>query len=744
MNNPIKNARTVGRLLRTQGAGWLAFRAGYALQRRLGLLRRRLPATPWEGQPLSLATRDPMAARPDDYFAYRRDGAPPFFFAPAGVRDPDTLHRWDEVGPGPSDRADELGQGVFRYFGRTPVSVGWPPPWHENPFTGQRLTAARHWTRIGDFTGGDIKVIWEPSRFGFAYTLVRAYARTGDEAYPELFWRLVESWRAHNPPQQGPNWKCGQEVSLRVMAWCFGLYGFGGSPATTPERVAALAQMIAVSGHRIESTLRYALSQRNNHGISEGVGLWTIGVLFPELRAAPRWAAAGRRVLEVLGHTLIYEDGAFAQHSLNYHRMMLHAYLWALRLGDIHGRPFSTSLRERVGRAGELLYQLQDEESGRVPCYGHHDGAMILPLDNCDDQDYRPVLQATRYLTTGSRLYPDGPWDEGLYWLFGPTAPKARVDRPRRDDLRAPIGGYHTMRSSTGFAFIRCATFRHRPAQADMLHLDLWWRGQNITLDPGTYSYNAPAPWDNALAHTSPHNTVAVDDLDQMDRAGKFLWLPWLKGTEGFRRESAGRHLAYWEGSHDGYARLSPPVVHRRAIVRLAGEHWLVLDQLDSRGMHRYRLHWLLPDWPHHRAAGSVPPDADDSGAYVVLESAAGPFGVRIGVLAASGNCSLVRAEPNGVRGWRSPYYMHREPALSLDLNCRATSARFWTVLGPAGFSVSASTDGLSIDGPSWSARVELGGIPDGSIPAGSDEDTPIVTRVHLTGTPDDLLEMCR
>ena len=142
------------------------------------------------------------------------------------------------------------------------------------------------------------KIIWEPSRFGFAFALVRAYWRTGDHRYADLFWQLVEDWRAHNPPQQGPNWKCGQETSFRVMAWCFGLYGFLDSEATSAARLASLAQMIAVSAERIEANLDHALSQRNNHGISEGVGLWTVGLLFPEMSAARRWRETGRRVLE--------------------------------------------------------------------------------------------------------------------------------------------------------------------------------------------------------------------------------------------------------------------------------------------------------------------------------------------------------------------------------------------------------------------------------------------------------------
>ena len=658
--------------------------------------------------------------------AYRREGAPPFFFDPRLNVGSALLRGWDEGQESPSVRADALARGVLRYFGHADFDVGCPPEWHTNPWTGERVPADRHWTRIGDFAHGDMKAVWEPGRFRFAYDLVRAFARDGDESRAELFWRLVEDWRDRNPPFRGPHWKCGQEVSLRVMAWCFGLYAFLGSRATSPERVADLAQMVAASGYRIEATLDYALSQRNNHGISEGVGLWTIGSLFPEFRRARRWAELGRKILERLGRSLIYDDGAFAQHSVNYHRLMLHAYVWTLRLGDILGRPFSPRLRERVRRAGEWLYQLQDGPTGRVPWYGHHDGALILPLDNCEDQDYRPVLQATHYLTEQRRLFGDGPWDEDLYWLFGRQAVSAPAQARGAPTLRADVGGYHTLRASSGFAFLRAATFRHRPAQADLLHLDLWWHGQNVALDAGTYSYNAPAPWDNALAGTSCHNTITVDGRDQMRRAGRFLWLPWARGAERVRRVSGRGRIAYWEGAHDGYARLDPPALHRRAVVRLGEEHWLVLDDVASRGPHQYRLHWLLNDWPWEWVAAPAATAGGGTFASLAVETPAGRYGIQIGTTRGPAVGSLARAEAGSVRGWRSTAYLRREPALSLELIQESASSRFWTAFGPAGYTATSDKSRLSIRTPSWTAVVEFSTGP----------GAPIVARVGLEGEP--------
>jgi len=663
-------------LWRYFGPAWLGYRAWYAIRRRVGLLQRLVPAVPWDKQPLADFLIDASLATPADYLSHRRGQAPSFFFS----SEQRALYRsqllvYDSHNSTPLRTAARLAAGQMVFFAHNIWDVGVPPRWHRNAFTGQVVPANLHWSKIPDFGFGDIKVVWEPSRFGFVYALVRSYWRTGDERYAESFWQLLGSWRENNPPQLGANWKCGQETAFRVMAWIFGLYGFSAAAATTPERLSALAQMIAISAYRIEANLNYALSQRNNHGISEGVGLWTVGLLFPEFKRSAVWREKGRRVLERLGRELIYDDGSFVQHSVNYQRLMLHDYLWALRLGDIQHRPFSPALRERVASAGEMLYQMQDEETGRVPYYGQNDGALVLPLNNCDYLDFRPVIQATCYLATGKRRYPSGPWDEDLLWLFGPEALSASIDAKPRADLRAGVGGYYTLRSQAGFAFVRCATYNNRPGQADMLHFDLWWRGQNIATDAGTYSYNAPDPWDNSLAHTAYHNTVTVDGLSQMERASKFLWLPWLRGSVWQDRVSTQHRLSYWEGEHDGYQRLRDPVTHRRGILRIAGEIWLVLDALMGVQEHDYRLHWLFPDWPF-----DFWPDAGE----LRLQTGQGRYYVHLLAPNAAGKPLLARAEESTPRGWRAPYYSYREPALSLALNVHADSAFYATLFSPS------------------------------------------------------------
>lgn len=697
------------------------YRVWYAARMKSGMIQRECPRSTWDQLPLAHFLSDKSLSDPERYDAYRTGSAPQFFFNSRDrSRFQSLLAQWDTAEQSPLVASAEIHRGVFRFFSHEPVNVGIPPKWNCDPVSHHEFPVDRHWSQIGDFAAGDIKLVWETNRFGFVYPLVRSYWRTGNEQDAELFWQLIESWCDSNPPQSGPNWKCGQEISLRLMAWCFGLYGFASSPSSTPLRVTKLAQAIAVSATRIEANIGYALSQQNNHGLSEAMGLWTAGTLFPEFSNAKRWEARGRALLEKQAIELIYDDGAFSQHSMNYHRVMLHDYLWVLRLGDVLGQPFSDKLRDRIAKASNFVYQLQDDATGHVPCYGQDDGALILPLSNCDYRDYRPVVQASHYVATGEHRLKPGPWDEDLFWLFGAdactpfkadqhqeqisTGPHFRCTdsadlSPRRTRFEAPIGGYAVLRAESGFAVTRAAKFRHRPAQADSLHIDLWWRGQNIAIDPGTYSYNAPAPWNNPFAHTAHHNTVVVDGRDQMERASRFIWLPWLNGQSFSTHVPIQGDASCWNGEHDGYRRLHDPVTHRRGLVRLGSDHWLVIDALWGQQDHAYRLHWLLHDTPVH---------ADAVEQSLELETAAGTYRVAMTSTELQATFEIKRAEPDSARGWRSNYYHSREPALSVSLESTTPHVVFATMFGPHAQTPIIEPDRVLLATDTWSASIAL------------------------------------
>jgi asparagine synthase (glutamine-hydrolysing) len=227
--------------------------------------------------------------------------------------------------------------------------------------------------------------------------------------------------------------------------------------------------------------------------------------------------------------------------------------------------------------------------------------------------------------------------------------------------LSFPNGGIYILDSTHSQAFIRCTDFASRPAHADQLHVDLWIRGQNIAIDAGTYLYSGQHPWRNGLACTSVHNTVTVDGKDQMSILSRFTWTNWSKG------KVLKHEMDLWQGEHDGYR----PVSHQRTVMALEDDRWLVIDNLVAKEPHHYALQWLLGDFPFEQKDNSVLLSVDGM-----------KYKVQVAATAEHGNFSLVRADPNFTRGWRSRYYGHKDPAISVQLEAHQPSVTFWTFFG--------------------------------------------------------------
>ncbi len=585
------------------------------------------------------------------------------------------------------EQADEIVEGKIRLFGGHPVPMQLAPP-------GKLL----HWTTYEkakqSIEVDDVKTIWEPARFGWAFTLGRAYVLTGDERYPQAFWEHSEAFLDANPAYLGPNWFSAQEAALRLFALIFAWQVFSSSHHSNENRRDRLRESIAVHAARIPLTLVYAKAQNNNHLLTEAAGLYTAGLALPEHPLASRWRNLGWHLFNQALQSQITSEGAYIQHSTNYHRLMLQTLLWVMSLSrSASPAPIvPTKSRDRAAAATRWLITILDPATGRVPNLGPNDGAYILPFSTCSFHDFRPVLQAAASTFLGLRPFPPGPIDEMSLWLRT-EATADQGQETRSTTKRSKPAEPHILRNDAigSWAYLRAARFTSRPGHADQLHFDLWWRGENIALDPGTYRYNARAPWDNSLARTDVHNTVSIHDKDQMTRAGRFLWLDWAQAhILEFQRGEEGS-LESMTAQHDGYRRTG--LLHRRKVT-INDNGWQIHDDLlpsskysSSTPILRPRLHWLLPDWPWQIIEDGAQVGSTTS-FTIGIKSTYGWIHLRVQAMQdyslqasqTSPAIQLVRAgellHGSGkvfpTWGWFSPTYDEKIPALSFSvtLNC--------------------------------------------------------------------------
>jgi len=433
------------------------------------------------------------------------------------------------------------------------------------------------------------------------------------------------------------------------------------------------------------------------------------------LRGAQRWKHRGREVIEKEVGRQIYPDGSYVQHSMNYHRVMLQVLAWAIRLGQVNDDPLPASVRGAFANAAGFLVPLVNKTSGLAPNYGANDGALVLPLSDCPYVDFRPVANACTLLSGGRKAYPPGPWDEESVWLNGLAAletPSAEGEETPQQ-LSGNGSGYRILRVSESWAMLRAGQYADRPSHADQLHVDLWWGGENVLCDPGTYSYHAQKPFEHGFASTRFHNTVTVDGADQMTRASRFLWVDWAQACVRYARLTD--HFSGVEAEHDGYRKRG--VLHRRMLANCGKGTWIIVDDLLGDNEHDWQVQWLVTDCSWQFVSPQAVAFQTISGEMQMTFLASSPGAsvdiARCGKQVGAGS----KKDVDPARGWISRYYGAMCPALSVQMSGRShLPLRLVTAiqLGTA----------LNVDFNSSSDRIQIGSV---EIELASVGSTPIL-----------------
>ncbi|MBD3385834.1 hypothetical protein GF407_13030 [candidate division KSB1 bacterium] len=647
--------RNVYYILRYLGFAFVRIRLKILVQKKTGKTRRRFQFQSWDRILLSDILKPGVPVSNAQYGDYKLADPPSFFFplnAPPNssifFKNTSKLrHPLLEI------RLSALRQKNCLYFFHKFHTVS---NWHYNPIDGKYADGDNVWSDIPDYRPeqGDPRMLWEPSRAAWALDLARGRAAAMLSDAGTLYWQWLDSWLENNPPFYGFQWKCGQESAVRFLALAIGFWSTGAERAREQSWF-LFARLAWATGYRIRHHIEYAVSQKNNHSISEACGLILIAHLFPEFRKSGDWRSCGRRVLQKELKRQIYDDGSYVQHSMNYQRVMLQGALLALRIAEIEGEPFPRELYDKIETCSAFLFQMMDSESGRVPQYGPNDGAWIFPMNECEFWDFRPLVQAVHYLVHRKRLFPHGPWDEDLVWLYGESALHAPLEKVERKSSRFDTGGYYTLRDRDSWIMMRCHAYRDRPAHSDPLHVDLWYKGINVLRDCGTYKYYNPdqPQFEHYFDSIYAHNSVLIDRKEPMDKVSRFMKFPWPKAN--LLDYKAGKGYTCLSGTFLGYHRRPWRVRWRRTVINIALNQWIIVDDLYGKGEHDIDLFWHLNDLPVK--------EGDEKHSFIIDLGAEFAF-IQLLTLNAEMKTGIVRGKTDHpVQGWISDYYSEKKPA---------------------------------------------------------------------------------
>lgn len=545
--------------------GWryVGFRMLVELKNRTGLSRRNFPVNPSRLKYPSLQSW--------------KEAKTNFFFNSQEQLKIEPSHR-----VALKEQFEKIKDGRFNFFNSLSLQLGSEYDWITNP-TSDYKYPLKHWTQLSDYNKeqGDIKLVWEKSRFSYIHIALR-YDLHFEEDQSEWVLSEIESWIKCNPINRGPNYRCSQEISIRLLNWIFVLHYYKHSRNLNEERFDLIMHHIYWQVHHVYKNINFSrILVRNNHAITETLTLYLVGLLFPDLPKADELKAKGKVWFEQEIAYQIYDDGTFLQFSMNYHRVVVQLMTWAILLAQCNSEKFEEVVYDRARKSLDFLTS-NLQANGHLPNYGANDGALFFPLSGSSYRDFRPQLEALNYALNKNRIFDQPDSREELCWYGADLAATDQKQfQPYQGIKQFKTGGYYLFREQDSFTMIRCGNHKDRPSQADNLHLDIWYQGENILRDSGSFRYNTDEKWIRFFNGSASHNTVMIDTDDQMEKGPRFVWFHWTQCV--FANIIETEDEIRFEGKIQAFRHLGSNIFHIRKVVKTKQKaHWKIEDRIEG------------------------------------------------------------------------------------------------------------------------------------------------------------------
>ena len=480
--------------------------------------------------------------------------------------------------------ADGLLEGRWTIFGRERTDATADLDYFKDHLTGTRAPDTAFSLAINhrdEASVGNIKFVWEPARHQHLTVLAAAFAASGDERYATRIDAELRNYWAANPFLAGIHWTSGIELGLRLISWTWIRRLIDGWPGAADlfennpvfvEQLGRHHQWLAGFGSHGSSA--------NNHLIAEVCGQFVAASAFGLFEESDRWRADAATELAKELPNQTFADGLNRELASDYHGFVLEMCLAAWVEAVLTGHPLADDLADPISRNFDALQAVVDD-GGHPHRQGDSDDAHGWLVDPLSYDKSGSLLNTAPLIATPAHWWRQpSPPDIRTAIVAAVTAGRQPVsldpDRPRpsrfagagltilRDHAEGPTGRTDpelwAMFDHGPHGFLSTAAHAH----ADALALEIRYGGVEIVADPGTYCYHGEPEWRDHFRSTVAHATLSVNDRDQSEIGGPFLWTKKAETMlEGSRGLESGL-LASCVASHDGYLDLG--IRHRRSV----------------------------------------------------------------------------------------------------------------------------------------------------------------------------------
>jgi uncharacterized heparinase superfamily protein len=296
--------------------------------------------------------------------------------------------------------------------------------------------------------------------------------------------------------------------------------------------------------------------------------LFVAGRFFDGMEARG-WLETGANVLWAQLREQVNDDGGHRSRSIAQHAAVLADYVEVMALLQAANDDVPIWARKRVKAMTDFFVRLLHPD-GELPLF--HDAVVGVGHPAAE------ILAVAAVVLHEPDIAPPGPLP-GIWPLFVLGDPGRRVHArlPRRKDTAEARAlrrtGYYVLPGEAGDVLLLDGGTPPANGDGSALGYEVSVGGLRLLVDAGTGSEEA-APWREYFRSTRAHNVVSVGGNDQNPggRPAAVSDVRWVT-CDG---------LVYFEGAHDGFARLALDfrLHHRRRVFCLPGRFWVVCDEI--------------------------------------------------------------------------------------------------------------------------------------------------------------------